>query len=126
MRTLVAVATGAVVGATLRWAAGELLAVDGFPWATLLVNLLGCAGAGIAAVRLDRRSDAWYFVVTGVLGGLTTTSAFAVETRRLLDDGRLVLASTYVAASVIGGLVAVSTARTLSTRSAASGRRATP
>ena len=107
----VAVALGAVGGATTRWAIGEALASDGFPWATLLVNLVGCAAIGWFAIRLERGSVAWYFVVTGVLGGFTTASAFAAEARQLLDDGRGGVALAYVAASTVGGIGAVAAAR---------------
>lgn len=107
----VAVAAGAILGAGGRWATGEILAGGSFPWATLLVNLIGCAAIGVAAVRLERGTAVWSFVVTGLLGGLTTASAFGVDTRRLLDDGRPGSALLYVAASVLGGVVVTATAR---------------
>ena len=118
MRSSIAVAAGAALGAGSRWWVGELLASDRFPWATLLVNLLGCGVIGALAIRLERGTDAWYFAVTGLLGGLTTASTFAVETRQLLDDGRTAVAAAYVLASVVGGLAAVSAARTWSLRMA--------
>lgn len=119
MRVHLAVATGAVIGATTRWAVGELASspaapswVSGpFPWATLAVNLVGCAIVGALAARWSPGSTRWAFAVTGVLGGLTTTSAFAVETRGLLAGGEAVLAGVYVAASVGGGAAAVIGAR---------------
>lgn len=112
MRTPIAVVAGAALGAGGRWAVAELLAGDTFPWATLLVNLVGCAAIGLAAVRVVRGTTAWYFLVTGLLGGLTTASTFAVDTRRLLDDGRPLVALAYIALSVGGGLAATSLART--------------
>lgn len=113
MRVHVAVATGAVIGATTRWAVGELVPSpsDRFPWATLIVNLVGCAAVGALAARWRPNSTRWAFAVTGVLGGLTTTSAFAVETRNLLAAGDALLAAVYVAASVGGGAAAVIGAR---------------
>jgi CrcB protein len=47
------------------------------------------------------------FLCTGVLGGYTTFSTFAVDTVRLVDDGAVGTAAGYVAASVLGGLLAV-------------------
>lgn len=111
MRSAVAVGVGAGLGAGGRWGVGELTGPGGFPWATLLVNLLGAALIGWAAARLVRGTVAWAFVVTGLLGGFTTASAFAEDTRRLLADGRPALATTYVAASVLGAVVATSTVR---------------
>lgn len=112
------VGVGAVIGASARWWLGELLTVDGFPWATLLANIVGCVMTGWCAVALARRTTAWYFVMTGCLGGFTTASAFAVETRQLLDDGRPATAAVYVVASVGLGLAAISLTRTLTLRSA--------
>lgn len=125
MRSSLAVAVGAALGASMRWGTGRLLATDGFPWATLLVNLAGCAVVGAAAIRLRRGTDLWYFTVTGVLGGLTTASAFAVETRELVVDGRPLQASAYVVASVVGG-IALASATRVRTERAATGRRAEP
>ena len=113
MRPFVLAAAGGVIGATARWGVGEAIASEGagFPWNTLAVNLVGCALIGLAARRLRRGSDAWYALVTGVLGGLTTFSAFAHETRTLLADGRPTTAALYVVASVIGGVGAAEVAR---------------
>jgi CrcB protein len=47
------------------------------------------------------------FLATGVLGGYTTYSTFAVDTVELVDAGRPVLAAGYVLASVLGGVLAV-------------------
>jgi CrcB protein len=113
MRTYLLVAGGGATGAAARWGVTEVIQPEpgSFPWATLLVNLVGCALIGLAARHLVRTSDRWMLGVTGVLGGLTTYSTFAVETRDLLDAGRSGAALAYVAASVIGGLVAVEIAR---------------
>lgn len=118
MQSSAAVAIGAVLGATTRWWLGDVLRNDGFPWATLLVNLAGCALVGWCAIRLQRGTAAWYFVVTGCLGGMTTASAFAVETRQLVDDGRVAMAIAYVSISVAGGLAAVATSRHWAQRAA--------
>jgi CrcB protein len=108
-RVLVAVAGGGALGATARWAIGESWQRDagGWPWATLIVNLLGCVAIGHAARRLTRDTVAWALVVTGVLGGFTTFSAFAVEVADLLRAGPPWVAAAYVAVSVLGGLLAV-------------------
>jgi fluoride exporter len=108
MRSFLVVAIGGAIGAVLRWSVGELIdrPVDGFPWATFVVNVTGCLLIGLAAGRLPRHSDAWLGAVVGVLGGLTTFSTFAVETRSLVDHGRSGLAFIYVAATLVAGLAA--------------------
>ena len=113
MRAALLVAVGAACGATVRWSAGEAFAREpgAFPWATLLVNLAGCALAGVALSTIPRGTDRWFGLVTGGLGGLTTMSAFAVETRELWAADRPLVASTYVVASMLGGVLAVELGR---------------
>lgn len=118
MRSILAVAAGAVLGASARWGVGEALGFERFPWATVIVNVLGCALIGWGAMRFRRGTVAWCFVVTGCLGGFTTASAFALDTRQLLDEGRSSSALLYVVVSVAGGLAAVATTRRLAERAA--------
>jgi fluoride exporter len=111
-RVLTAVAFGAVLGATARWGVGTLWerTPDGWPWATLVVNLAGCIGIGFAARRLELGSVGWAFVVTGVLGGFTTFSAFAIEVTDMLDADRFGLAACYLLITLIGGHAATAIA----------------
>jgi CrcB protein len=113
VREIVVVGVGGAVGALARWSLGELIdrPPAGFPWATLLVNLAGCVAIGVASRRWRPGTDRWAFGVTGVLGGFTTFSTFADETRELLAAGRPGAALTVVAVTVAGGLLAVSLAR---------------
>jgi CrcB protein len=106
MRSLLVVAVGGAVGATARWGVGQLFdaSADAFPWATFVVNIVGCLLIGLATRRLTRHSDVWLGVVVGVLGGLTTFSAFANETRSLLDHGHTLTAAVYVVATLVVGL----------------------
>jgi fluoride exporter len=104
---LAAVAIGGTLGATGRWAVGATWerSTSGWPWATLVVNLLGCVAIGLAARRLQPGTVAWAFAVTGILGGFTTFSAFAVEVNDLLDADRFGLGALYVSITLIGGYV---------------------
>lgn len=113
MRPYVLVATGAAIGASARWGVGEIVARSPgeFPWATLIVNLVGCLLAGLAIRTIVRASDRWLALMTGVLGGLTTFSAFSVDTRDLLDANRPGLAFVYAAVSIAGGVLAVELGR---------------
>ena len=113
MRAIFIVAIGGALGASGRWAIGELIERDpgAFPWATLLVNVTGCALVGLAARHLISGSERWLAAVTGFLGGLTTFSTFANETRDLIDADRPGLALVYVATSVVIGLAATEVAR---------------
>ncbi|MCZ2810988.1 fluoride efflux transporter CrcB [Modestobacter sp. VKM Ac-2979] len=113
MTGYVAAALGGVLGALARWGVAEALPspAGSWPWATLLVNLTGCALIGaLLALLLARHPDSpWLrpFLATGVLGGYTTFSTFAVETVQLAEDGAVALAVGYVLVSVVGGVLAV-------------------
>jgi CrcB protein len=106
-------ALGGALGALARWGLAEALphSPGGWPWATLLVNLLGCLLIGVLlAVLLARFPHSpWLrpFLAVGVLGGFTTYSTFAVDVVRLADAGRLALAAGYLLTSVLGGVLAV-------------------
>lgn len=107
------VAAGGAAGTVLRAAIGRALppGASGFPWATLLVNVVGSSVIGlVVVVALERAGPSRYFrplVATGFCGGLTTFSTFAVETDRLLRAGRVGLAFVYVGVSLAAGLLAV-------------------
>ena len=115
----VAAALGGALGALARWGVAEALPREpgAWPWATLLVNLLGCLVLGVLAGRVFDRSAGppWLrpFLATGVLGGFTTYSAFAVETVQLAGAGRVVTAAGYVLASTAGGVVAAAAGQRL-------------
>ncbi|MDT0274470.1 fluoride efflux transporter CrcB [Blastococcus goldschmidtiae] len=121
MVAYVAAALGGALGALARWGVAEALPYQpgSWPTATLLVNVAGCLLLGLLIGLVDAGSP-WLrpFLGTGVLGGFTTYSAFAVETVQLTDAGRPGLAAGYVAASVLGG-VAASALGTLAGRAAA-------
>ena len=105
---VVAVAAGAAAGALLRWRAGIWLnaAWAGFPLGTLLVNLVGGLLVGIALAWFERSPDELLrlLLVTGFLGGLTTFSAFSVESLLLVQRGQGLLALGHTLAHVVGAL----------------------
>ena len=102
---VLAVAAGGALGSLGRWALAGALpeAADGWPWGTLLVNVTGALAMGLLIARLaDRESPAWVrpFAATGLLGGWTTYSAFALDAVTLSP----VVAVGYVAATVVLGV----------------------
>src|SRR3954471_6812642 len=84
------VAAGCALGGIARWAVAEALPHDpgGFPWSPFSANVVGCFLIGVLMVlvveRWSRRPLARPFLGTGVLGGFTTFSTYAVDTRGLL------------------------------------------
>lgn len=104
---LLVLAAGAV-GAGLRWGVSLAFARTRFPWAVLVVNVVGSAVAG-AAIALTA-GDLQVIVVTGFCGGLTTFSTFAVETVQLIERGRTRAAVVSVAANLALGTAACAAA----------------
>lgn len=99
------VALGGAIGACLRFGAGQFLVREGqtgLPVAILAVNVLGSFLMGLFVMwSLQRGHGALnLFVMTGILGGFTTFSAFSLEAFTLLERGQLALAGAYVALSV--------------------------
>ncbi len=80
----------------------------GFPWGTLVVNLLGSLLAGFLLVWLEGRGPSallWRaFLMVGVLGGLTTWSALMVELYLLQRVPGPPWAGAYLGLSLVGGL----------------------
>lgn len=120
MKLLVLVSAGGAIGAALRFLtyqlfAGLAVARGGpiFPWATLVVNVVGSFLMGVVAVtileRFDGSPELRAFVMAGILGGFTTFSAFSLDAVDLYADRSLAAVAAYIAGSVvlsIAGLVA--------------------
>ena len=122
---LAVVAVGGVLGAEARYGLSRALPhrPDGFPWATLLVNLSGCLLIGILMAVLSRPPRphplARPFLGTGILGGYTTYSTFAIDVQQLVREHRPATAAGYLVATVLGCAVAVWLATALTTRARA-------
>ncbi|MFJ6074469.1 fluoride efflux transporter CrcB [Streptomyces sp. NPDC093065] len=107
------VALGGGTGAAARYAASLWwpTRTGGFPWTTLGINVLGCAVIGVFMVVI---TEVWAahrlvrpFFGTGVLGGFTTFSTYAVDSRSLFADGQVHTGLAYLAATPLAALTAV-------------------
>jgi len=94
MITLIAVASGGAIGATLRLLINGTVNkhfIHALPLGTLMVNLLGSFIIGMlfAYFHLNTALSPHLktFMVTGILGALTTYSTFAIESFFLLESG---------------------------------------
>ena len=102
--TLTYVAIGGAIGSVLRY----LMVVGiGAPLGVLVVNILGSFAMGVLFITLASRTSLSPFLMTGVLGGFTTFSAFSLDALKLWESGQAMQAGLYVLASVILSLVAV-------------------
>ena len=106
MTPVIFVAFGGALGAVLRYLVGSVLA---FPMGTLAVNVAGSFAIGLVWVLLAARGlQGWApFVMTGVLGGFTTFSAFSLDALRLFERAQPGAAALYVLGSVGLSLLAV-------------------
>ncbi|MFF7070032.1 fluoride efflux transporter CrcB [Streptomyces pseudovenezuelae] len=116
------VALGGALGATARYALSLHWPTPpgGFPWATFWTNVVGCAVIGVFMVVI---TDVWAahrlvrpFFGTGVLGGFTTFSTYAVDIQKLVDHGRPATGLAYLAATLLAALAAVWLASTAARR----------
>jgi CrcB protein len=115
LHPLVLVAIGGALGSVARYGLSVLVLRQvnpvNFPWATFSVNVLGCLLAGIFLVVAEQFSavnqEARLFVVTGLLGGFTTFSAFGIETLGLIRRGEMLIALSYASLSIIVGVLAM-------------------
>ncbi|MGH2602116.1 MAG: fluoride efflux transporter CrcB [Dehalococcoidia bacterium] len=116
LEVLAVIATGGALGSLARLALTEAIphsAQTAFPTATFVTNIAGCFAIGLLMTYvLTVGKPSRYtrpFLGTGVLGGFTTFSAYAVETRELLAASAYATAAAYVVGTVIGCLLAVHT-----------------
>lgn len=103
-QTIPLIALGGAIGSVLRCL---MVTAIGAPLGTLAVNVLGSFAIGVVFVLLGARDGWQLFLMTGVLGGFTTFSAFSLDTLKLIDGGQPLQAAAYVLGSVALSLVAV-------------------
>ncbi len=102
------VAAGAVVGGLARFGVSVLIPSPSvplvtFPWATLLVNLLGAFAIGAIMLPSGAEHATRLLVVVGFLGAFTTLSTYSLETVDLWRTGHQGLAVTNMGLNGIGG-----------------------
>jgi CrcB protein len=112
MRILLLIGAGGFIGSICRYLVQQYIQnklVSTFPYGTLGVNVTGCflIGLILAFTLKGFVSNDWrLFLVTGICGGYTTFSAFSMESIALFTSGEMLSGFTYIAASVLLGLLA--------------------
>lgn len=104
------VAFGGAAGCLCRYAAEHIRMFPDQNFNTVVINITGCLLIGILWVVLNRLFSEpaliSRLIITGVLGGFTTFSAFSLHPVLMIRDGEYFTALIYVSVSVIGGLAA--------------------
>ena len=119
MLDCLAVGLGGFAGSVLRYLAGKLplQSPEGFPYVTLMINVLGSFAIGLIAAVAAKHADIdprpVLFLRVGLCGGFTTFSTFSSETFSLLRAGSYGGAAAYVLLSVLLGVLAVFLAQAL-------------
>ena len=103
-----------MLGSVGRYAVGGLvhrIGGGGFPYGTLVVNVVGCMVLGFLATISEERSlfqpATRLFLFVGILGGFTTFSTFGYESFSLLRDGVMNAAMANITANLLLGLAGV-------------------
>ena len=113
IRNIIAVGAGSFIGGIARYLVS--LAMNGIskgvPWATVLVNLIGCLIIGLLWGFLSRNAaenTSWgLFLTVGLCGGFTTFSTFSKEALTMLQTGQIWGFASYIALSILAGIVLV-------------------
>ncbi len=110
LKNFLLVGLGGGIGSMLRYAISLLFTSRYFPYSTLAVNICGSFVIGMVlgmSLKSEYFLGNWkLFLATGICGGFTTFSSFSAENMELLQTGKTVLAFTYIAASVVLGIIA--------------------
>jgi CrcB protein len=110
---LTVIAVGGATGASARYLAALAWPTQpgGFPWSTLVVNVIGCGLIGILMVLvtdvLTRQRLIRPFLGTGVLGGFTTFSTYALDIEQLVAGRHPGTALLYLITTIGAALLAV-------------------
>ena len=124
MKLILLAAAGGAIGSAARYLVnvGAMRAWGpAFPWSTLIVNVVGCLAIGLLAEGISHRFDnapvLRTFLMTGILGGFTTFSAFSLDFALLLERKAHLAAGLYLGASVglslLGVFAGIALARAL-------------
>lgn len=117
-----AIFAGGIVGALVRAGFTRAFPFDGrgWPWATFVANVVGTAALGYVITRLQERLPPSTLrrplLGTGFCGALTTFSTFQLEVLRLTRHGHVLVAGSYLLASVVAGLLVLHLATALTRR----------
>jgi CrcB protein len=107
---VLAVLAGGLIGTAMRLGIDALLphAHDGFPWSTLLINVIGSFALGMLVARVWPVAPDWLRLGlgTGLLGAFTTFSALVVSAFSLLGAAQPMLALLYLGATLVAGIAA--------------------
>lgn len=110
--TVLQVALGGAIGASLRYLTNVgvmRLVGPGFPWGTVVANVVGSFAMGVLVVLLANTGYNKFtpVLMTGLLGGFTTFSAFSLDAVTLFERGAILPAASYILVTVVVSIIAL-------------------
>lgn len=110
MQKLILVCLGSSIGGGFRYILGQIITNrSNFPYATLIVNILGCFLIGIfaALITKGKPDNIWisHLLIIGFCGGFTTFSAFSFELLEMIKISDYSKVSIYILNSIVGGIL---------------------
>ena len=106
MKQFFAVGIGGFFGAMTRYGLSQLIPQENdFPYITLCVNGIGCFCLAWLFTKFPKRTPVILAFGTGYLGAFTTFSTFTVDALLLFEQGKWLIAGSYIASNVGGGLL---------------------
>lgn len=115
LKSILFVGIGSFFGGIVRYIISYLMknvsSYQTFPWATLIVNLIGCFLIGIIFAIFSKYSNTnnplYLLLATGFCGGFTTFSTFANESLQMIQSGNILGFVSYTLTSIILGIILV-------------------
>ena len=113
MTNCIAVGLGGFIGATLRYLIGLIPVCETtlFPVKTFFINIAGCIAIALVAMLASKGSISnpkfILFLKTGICGGFTTFSTFALESTTLIKEGHPKVAFLYMVFSLLAGVCTI-------------------
>ena len=110
IKSFLLVGFGGALGAMCRYFVGVIWKTNGFPFSTLLINIIGSLIIGIVLGLSEKNNlisdQLKLFLATGICGGFTTFSTFSVENMLLIKAGNYVTAAVYIFTSIVTCILA--------------------
>ena len=111
LKNILLVGLGSSIGGILRYTVTLFIKENNFPFATLIVNIIGSFFIGlifaISLKNIETQEQIKLFFATGICGGFTTFSAFSLENMQLIKSSNYSMAFLYIALSIMLSLAAV-------------------
>ena len=108
LKTSLIIGFGGFIGTVCRYLVVSLFDKSLFPYATLVVNLMGCFLIGLVSgyfsQKLGDQTQLFFFLTIGVLGGFTTFSAIAMDSQVFIQNGEFFRMLAYIAFQAILGI----------------------